>query len=607
MFDHLFENRNSTVTHLLKLGDCLGRSLRENVELFSIDAEKKEVAFLTENGKVISGDYDLGDDIILENLQVRDVKVFSSNKTFNSFVDDKVSNFVGNLNSNKYKEAENSFSDILSLWENRLKFENVKKRLDEKVEVFNASQEILSTPEFQRFVEVLPQFTEFLSENKETINSVKEVENAVKLSNSVSKAFNFPRINYETLEEDGVYKISHGINKNIYELICKQELVHKELLESKKNFEEVWATNSKIRNLAGLIFEGSEDAILEALIEAVIDVPFLALATKKQLTHSIDNALGLVDYTSVSEKKIKAYASTIFEMKKPIKKTIIALLNEKYGINVLNLKEAVSFQSLANTQVVIFESLYRLAPKGSVIKDTLADLTKLLKNKNGVEVIDVNDLLQECFSMCEYGTFCEDYNIVDTLSFDTILESEYTPKELLEKAKTKKKKKKVRGKKGDDGDDDDDDEDSGDEELLLDKDKEGDDQGSPDEDPKKETKRAKKLEKHPESDRNPEDDSEALAKKKRPGTVKEDAEDEEEPEVEAPSQETQADQDPEGAEEDKSVSKEDFLSSLKDMEDLMSGNLGDDEESPLPDAEREDDEESEASAKAAEAPQDEIA
>ena len=35
MFDHLFENRNSTVTNLLKLGDCLARSLRENIELFS--------------------------------------------------------------------------------------------------------------------------------------------------------------------------------------------------------------------------------------------------------------------------------------------------------------------------------------------------------------------------------------------------------------------------------------------------------------------------------------------------------------------------------------------------------------------------------------------
>ena len=55
MFDHLFENRNTTVTHLLKLGDCLGRSLRENIELFSIESEDKKVAYLTETGKVISG------------------------------------------------------------------------------------------------------------------------------------------------------------------------------------------------------------------------------------------------------------------------------------------------------------------------------------------------------------------------------------------------------------------------------------------------------------------------------------------------------------------------------------------------------------------------
>ena len=582
MFDHLFENRNSTVTHLLKLGDCLGRSLRENVELFSIEAEKGRVAFLTENGKVISGNYDIGADIALEDLVVNDVKVFTDNKTFDSYVNKKVSNFVGNLNSNNYRHAEDSFSDILTLWESRLKFENIKKRLDEKIEVFNSSQDIISTPEFQRFLEVMPQFTAFLTENKDNINEIKEIENAVKLSNSVSKAFNFPKIDYKTLEEDGGYKISHGINKNVYELICKQELVTKELLESKKNFEDVWATNSKIRNLAGLIFEASEDEILGALVEAIIEVPFLALSTKKQLSHSIDNALGLSEYTSISEKKIKTFASTIFEMKKPLKKIIITLLNEKYGINVANLKETASFKSLANTQVVIFESLYRLAPKGSVVKDTLAGLTQLLKNKNGVEVIDVNDLLQECFAACEYTSFCEEYRLVETLSFDTILESEYTPQELLEKARSKK----------------------ADEKLLLDKDKdkEGDDQGTPDEDPKKEKIDAEKAEKHPESDRGAEDDSLAVAKKKnKKGTsVKEDSAEKAEAEAEIPTEEE---------EEEKGISKEDFLDTLKNMEELMNGITPDDEdENPeLPHAEREDDEESEAAAKDAEAGQDEIA
>ena len=152
MFDHLFENRNSTITHLLKLGDCLGRSLRENTELFSIDSGKKEVAFLTEGGKVILGTYDLEGDIILENIRVQDVDIFTDNQTFNSYVDDKVSSFVGSLQADGYQEAEGNFSDILSLWENRLKFENVRNRLNEKAEVFSVSQDIISTPEFQRFI-----------------------------------------------------------------------------------------------------------------------------------------------------------------------------------------------------------------------------------------------------------------------------------------------------------------------------------------------------------------------------------------------------------------------------------------------------------------------
>ena len=68
MFDHLFENRNTTVTNLLKLGDCLGRSLRENLEIFSIDNEKRYIAYLTESGKVLSGEYVFGPDIHLKNI-----------------------------------------------------------------------------------------------------------------------------------------------------------------------------------------------------------------------------------------------------------------------------------------------------------------------------------------------------------------------------------------------------------------------------------------------------------------------------------------------------------------------------------------------------------
>ena len=238
MFDHLFENRNTTVTNLLKLADCLGRSLRENVELFSIDDENKKAAYLTESGRVITGSYTIGEELLLTDISAQDSDIFSDNTVFNKYVDEKVSHFVGNLNSNSYGEADTSFTDLLSLWENRLKFENVKKHLEEKVASFSESQTIVNTPQFQRFLEVMPQITDFLTEKKEDIQKVQEIENAIKLSNAVSQAFNFPRISYETLMENNNYTVSKGLNKSIYELICKQELVKKELLESKKNFED---------------------------------------------------------------------------------------------------------------------------------------------------------------------------------------------------------------------------------------------------------------------------------------------------------------------------------------------------------------------------------
>lgn len=569
MFDHLFENRNTTVTNLLKLGDCLGRSLRENVELFSIDSEAQKVAFLTESGKVISGTYDCREDLAFNNITIQDSEIFSDNEVFDSFVDRKVSYFVGDLNEDRYGDADNSFNELLSLWENRLKFQNVKKRLDEKAAVFGDSQSIVETEEFQRFLEVMPQIVDFLEENRDQIEKVQEVENSIKLSNSVSRAFNFPRLSFEDLQESASYRVAKGVNKSVYDLICKQELVKKELLESKKNFEDVWATNSKIRQLASLIFEDCDETVLESLVEAVVDVPYLALTTKRQLMESLTNAFSLTDHNAISTKDIKEFSSKIYEMKKPLKGVILNLLNEKYGINVQNLKETATFSSLANTQVVIFEALSRLAPKGSIIKGTLSEVASLLKKKNGVEVIDVNDVLQECFETCGYTKFCEDFTLVESLSFEDILDENTNVEELLEKAKEK---------------------------MLYDRAKKKEDENLGDTQ-KKQKKDAEKDEKSQDSEADMEDDSvqkaqEASAEFSKPAEfspdggdsdgdkkqeqkkkkVKEEAEDAVVPEApeETPEQEPQEKPEP--------MSKDDFVKALKDMDDLLKGMADEPEE-----------------------------
>ena len=97
MFDGLFDNRNRTVSDLIKLGDYLGRSLRENVSIFKIDTEDRSVCYVTQSNKVIVGNYTLGDQIALDSIVVEDAEVFSDNNKFDSMVDGKISSFVKNI------------------------------------------------------------------------------------------------------------------------------------------------------------------------------------------------------------------------------------------------------------------------------------------------------------------------------------------------------------------------------------------------------------------------------------------------------------------------------------------------------------------------------
>ena len=407
MFSKLFEQRDKTVSVLVKLGDCLARSLRENVSLFSIDSNNTYVTYLTESNKVISGHYVIDKDVKLTKIRIQESSVFEDGTKFDDFVNEKINNFIENIHYGEYSSADDSFSDILSLWESRVKLGSVQKKLHEKAERLRSVERIVESEEFQKLIEVTPQVLTFLKENFQKVSSVPEIRNAVNLSNSVAQAFDFRRMSYEELEEGKTYILKDGISNSIYEMICRQELVKKELLESKKSFESVWASNPSIKKLASMIFE-SDEKIIEALSEAFKEVPYLALASKKSLFETFSNCLAQVDGIGVSDKDIQKYASEIFEVKKEVKEAFINAINEKYGVNVQNLQEPASFKSLANTQVVIFEALSRLAPKGSVIKQVLSEAATCLKNKSGVECIDVNDYIYQMFLEAGYNNVLEE-------------------------------------------------------------------------------------------------------------------------------------------------------------------------------------------------------
>ena len=396
MFSKLFEERDKTITHLVKLGDCVARSLRENVSLFAIDSNNSQVSYLTESGKVISGEYSMGKDVVFNNIKVQDSSVFEDPEKLDVFVSDKIHSFVESIHYGEYASADDSLGGILSLWENRLKISSVQSKLHEQSTKLRNIEQIIESSEFQKLMEVSPQLHTFLTENFDKIISVPEIRNAVNLSNAVSKAFDFPKLTLEDIQENKTYTLKDGVSPSIYDMVCRQELVKRELIESKRSFDTIWADNASIQKLAGLIFESDEE-VVASLSEALKEVPYLSLASKKSLFNTFSNCLAQVDGIGVSDKDIQGYASRIFEYKKEVKEIFIQNINEKYGVNIQNLQSPASFKSLANTQVVIFEALSRLAPKGSLLKEVLSEMATSLKTKCGVECIDVNDYLLEMF------------------------------------------------------------------------------------------------------------------------------------------------------------------------------------------------------------------
>lgn len=407
MIVDIFENREKTVWKLFQLAECLGRSLRENVSLFYIDSSESKVSYITENSKVITAEYNIKDSATLRNIKIQESSVFSEGTAFEEMVSDKVHSFVGSLSNNDYESSDTNFGDILKLWEYRVKFDKIKNSLEEKAQRFDETHKILPTVEIKKLIEITPTLISYLSENKEEFNGISQIVNAVKLSNSVSKAFNIPAVSYQDLEECGDYTLKGNMSDSIFEMICKQELVKKELLESKKSFDTIWATNNTIKHLVSVMFE-NDDVIAESLSEVLSEVPYMALVSKATLSETFSRSLSFIENSPVSEKDIKTFSSKIFEMKKPIREEIVKILNEEYGINVQNLKESPSFKSLLNTQVVIFESLSRLSPKNSLQKKTLSEVADMLKYKTGVESIDINDYLCALFTSAGYTSLVEE-------------------------------------------------------------------------------------------------------------------------------------------------------------------------------------------------------
>ena len=445
----MFESRNRKLTNLIQLGDFLGYAIRENIQLFSVDSLKDKVTYLTESNQLISGNYSIkNNSYILENVEIKASDIFTDDKRFDEGVSNQISLLLEDLYHDNYTEASDAFSDVVDILTSRTHYNNVHQKLQKKAQVFNSSHNITESEEFQRFVEIIPDLVEFLRSNKDSItHQVPEVLNSLKLSEAVSEAFAIPKTNLEDIGKSQRFEYLDESQKNIYEMICKQELVKKELMEAKNSFDLVWASEPSIDNLASKVFAAEEEVEI-ALTEALKELPYFALISKKKIFETLSRNLGHSS-EHISENDIRTYASDLFEMKKPARKQLTQLLSEKYGVNLQYLKESYSFKSLLNTQVVLFESISRISPKNSVLKQILSEFSTTLKSKNGVQSLDVNNIIQQIFQHAGFSS--EDIPLMESFSFNEVEKAFQKAEVLVEKKKSKDQEEVPSEDKKDDG------------------------------------------------------------------------------------------------------------------------------------------------------------
>jgi len=416
MLTNPFGRKSNKVQKILKLGDQLSLSLRENVEL--IDTDDSVVTFVTESGHVIEGEFDF-DTLEYSNINVTTTEIFEDRETFDLAITKNISSVLGSLLEDNRREASSKFNNILHLWEARSKYSRVVERIHERKERYNLYASIVESEQFNVLNELKPQLVKFLSENKEELKKAREILSSVKLSNTVATAFNLPQMNAEDLHESTFHVVDRRFD-SVYDVVCRQELIKKDLVENKKAFNSLWLNSNEVNSLIDFMGKKNDAGLSEALATIINDNPYFALATKKQLFELVENSLSFQDVDTFSKKEIKDFVSTIYEAKKSVKDMIVENLNDKYGINIQNLKTTPSFSDLGKTQRVIFESLYKLAPRGSALKTALGEFSKVLGLHSGVDVIDLNEWIVDIFVDSDYSTLINETSLLNYMNFDKV-------------------------------------------------------------------------------------------------------------------------------------------------------------------------------------------
>ena len=374
--------------------------------VFTYDGISDKATFLTENDGLIKCTVDFGDTgIILKDFEVGTVNDILSDQRVDEIVSEEVHSFMDNIIKNEYGNADSNMNKIFESFKARSEITKTRNSLHKKMERFGDKHEIITNESYDKLIEMKEKVISFIKENKEELSGYEDIVNSSKLSNLLGSAFDAPKTSIEELSEQKSLFVDYNTNKSVYELVCQQELISSELVESKENFSKTWINNQAMHKLASCLYNDDE-AISVALEEAVREVPYLALASKSSIKDIFTMVYESTGSTDITKKEIKEFTSKVFEMKKPVKESVIKVLNDKHGINVQNLKFVPSFTNLAKAQSVFFEALSVMVGKGGpTLRDVLKEFSKCVNKKTGIQTLEVNDYIAEV--LAEGGLFSE--------------------------------------------------------------------------------------------------------------------------------------------------------------------------------------------------------
>ena len=354
----LLENRDKHLTNLHKAADYLSRTLRENFKVFTVESSENKVQFLSENNNLVTCNYKVSDTKInLSNLEIDTVDNYLSIERIDGVVVEGISAFVNDLRENRFDKADTSFGDVLGLFEDRNNLDTLRYKFEKHQSSFSKNTSIVETAEFKKLEEASENLKAFITENLDELMKNKDIADSIGIANAMSNVLGSPaKLSIEDLQESASLEVDLKDGNNLYEMVCKQELMRQELIESKENFSGAWMTSDSLQKLSSCIFS-DESTINENIAAVIEEVPYFSFATKSDLNEVFTSIYEVHSTDNILKKDIKEFVSKIFEAKKPVKEKLVDLLSEKYGVNVANLKFVPTFSNLAKTQSEFFEVL----------------------------------------------------------------------------------------------------------------------------------------------------------------------------------------------------------------------------------------------------------